>query len=145
FQLNQAEDPTGAQLASIMSQEGVDAQFSGALAGSSAKEVVIEGISGFGDKFMMGTRPPEELPVSIRRRVRSMYSRAFREFGPLRMEWATDTHRIWLLQLHSGSTDGSASVIYPGTPVRYRRFEVERGIEELRTLIPDLQRKNEGL
>lgn len=145
FQLLATEDPAGRAIASVLSQQAVDARHSGALVAQPGGEPLIEGVSGSGDDFMTGRRPPEELPGEVLRDVRSTYGRAASALGPIRCEWVHDGARVWVLQLHRGGSVSSGRVVHPGDAVSYRFFEVSQGIEALRELIDKVRGTGEGI
>ena len=145
FALLEKEDPEGTALASVLSQQAVEARWSGALLSSPAGEPLVEGVSGTGDDFMTGRRPPEDLPPEVLRAVRETFDRARRLLGPVRFEWAWDGAVVWILQLHRGASAAAGRVIVPGEAARFHTFEVSRGIEALRELIARVQGTEEGI
>jgi hypothetical protein len=149
FQLLQQEDPDGNAIASVLAQEGVRASYSGAVLASKgddgAIELVIEGTVGFGDEFMVGRKARTQLPSDVVDRVRRLHKRASRLIGPVRMEWVTSGDRIWVVQFHRGLSVSFGRTIVPGKPSRYRRFEVSRGLEELRVLTHEVGESGEGI
>lgn len=149
FDLMAREDPRGDQIASIIAQEGVDAQFSGAALGPDSAtlqaSLVIEGTRGYGDEFMVGVKKRAPLPDSVLARVRELYDRAAATLGPVRMEWVADQNRAWLVQFHRGGTASSGTTIFPGEPARFHEFAVERGLEALRALVAELSGSGDGI
>lgn len=145
FKLMADEDPGHAHIASILSQEGVPASFSGSLVADESGAVTIEGVSGFGDEFMVGQAGVAELPEDVRAAVTRLFDSLSAHLGPVRMEWVHDGRAVWLVQLHRGATQTSGSTIYPGAAERYHPFRVEQGIEALRTLISEVQGSGEGI
>ncbi|SOD03157.1 hypothetical protein SAMN05216486_10847 [bacterium JGI 053] len=149
FALLQAEDADGGNIASVLSQEGVDARFSGAAIASRNDErsvnLLIEGVRGFGDPFMSGRQAPERLPRELKSRIAVVYRQLASRLGAVRFEWAADDDRIWILQLHLGATPSSQQIIYPGSPRRYRAFDVARGLESLRELVTEVRGTGEGI
>ena len=142
FSLLRKEDPDGTALASVLSQEGVDAAYSGAVvatAGANGRpgQLTIEGTRGFGDEFMVGKKKRLRLPRSVQAGVRQLYARAARQLGPVRFEWVADKQRTWIVQLHRGASPSHGRVIYPGKPTTFRRFDVSQGLEPLRALIAE--------
>jgi len=64
FALLEAEDPAGTDLAAVLAQEGVRARWSGA-AMPGAGGLLVEGVEGFGDDFMLArAAPPRSRPGS---------------------------------------------------------------------------------
>jgi hypothetical protein len=145
YRLLQQEDPEAAWIASVLHQRGVDARASGAAIAQSDGHVAIEGVHGFGDRFMVGDRAPEPLPQSVIHRVRETYERAAGLLGPVRFEWVDDGERIWIVQLHAGSSVSAGRVIVPGEARRFQRFDVGQGLEALRALVASVKDAGEGI
>ena len=150
FKLLHDEDPEGTAIASILRQAGVEAEYSGALVvsgdeNSSEQSITIEGTRGFGEEFMTGKEAATELPAEVVKRVRDLYERARAHLGPVRMEWVADREKVWVVQLHRGSTQSSGSVIYPGEASHFHRFKVERGLEALRRLTSEVRGTDQGV
>jgi hypothetical protein len=145
YRLMQEEDPNGTAIASIIHQAGVAARHSGALVTGPRGEVTVEGVSKFGDEFMIGRRGPERLPPGVRRDVQRTFDVARKRLGPVRFEWVHDGKRVWIVQLHVGATVSAGRTIYPGAAKHYHRFETHRGIDELRQLIGTIDGSGEGI
>ncbi|HET7464441.1 MAG TPA: hypothetical protein VFJ82_24490 [Longimicrobium sp.] len=145
YALMQREDPDGTAIASILSQRGVDARFSGALISQPDGSVRVEGVSGFGDPFMLGEAAPEALPASVDADVRALYERAHAALGPVRFEWVHDGARAWIVQLHRGASVSQGRTIFPGEAERWHRLETSRGIGALRELIAGLNGGADGV
>jgi hypothetical protein len=151
FELMAFEDPEGDSIASIIAQKGVEATYSGALVVSEKlsvdgqEEIIVEGTQGFGDEFMLGRKRRSTLPNKIISSVKALYQQAAVKLGPVRMEWVADSQKIWIVQLHSGTTKSSGSIIYPGKALSYHQFDVERGLEELRKLISSIEGSDQGI
>jgi len=96
---------------------------------------VVDGAAGFGDDFMLARAAPAALPARVLDDVRRVGERAAATLGPVRFEWAHDGDTAWVLQLHLAKTAASATMIYPGAPSRWRRFDPSQGLEALRDLI----------
>ncbi len=90
FALMAEEDPDGTLIASVISQEGVVAEFSGAAIPSDRDSWLIEGVGGFGESFMQGVHPPERLPEAVTASVLRLGRAASRRLGPVRFEWVHD-------------------------------------------------------
>ena len=145
FRLLQEEDPGGDLIASVLAQDGIDARYSGALVTTADGEPLLEGVAGFGDEFMLGRRPPEDLPPEIAGSLRDLYRRAAGRLGPVRFEWAHDGARAWILQLHRGTTLAMGRVVFPGEAERFHTLETARGIDALRELIARIEGTGEGV
>jgi hypothetical protein len=135
FALLAAEDPAGTDLAAVLAQEGVGARWSGAALPGHDGGLVVEGVAGFGDEFMLARAAPARLPARVLDDVRRVGARAAADLGPVRFEWAHDGDQAWVLQLHLAEAAASATTIYPGVPSRWHRFDPSRGLEGLRELI----------
>lgn len=145
FALLGREDPAGAAIASVLAQEGVDAQFSGALVPAKDGKPIIEGVRGWGDQFMVGKMSPETLPGPVVEAVMALFEKATARLGPVRMEWVFDGQEVWVVQLHRGAAEGSGETIVPGEPARFHSFNVSEGIEAFRDFAADIRNKHEGI
>jgi hypothetical protein len=145
FKLMMSEDAEGNQVASVICQDGVDAQYSGALRTLESAEPLVEGVVGTGERFMLGEVSPEPLPDNVISSVRDTFESAVGAFGPVRMEWVFDGEHVWVVQLHRQPQSESAWMIYPGNPSRFLPFEVSRGLAELRSLIESVEKTGEGV
>jgi hypothetical protein len=139
------EDPAGDKISSVLAQEGVDAHYSGAAAATIGGGIVIEGIPGRGDQFMLGRAGPETLPAEVMNDVQALYERARSSLGPVRFEWVHDGRKAWIVQLHRGAAFGTDQVIYPGKPKKEHRFDVHEGLEALRALTQRIAGSNDGI
>ena len=99
FALLAGEDPSG-EVVAVLAQEGVAARWSGAALPSANGGLLVEGVPGFGDDFMLARAAPAALPGLVLADVRRAGARAAGRLGPIRFEWAHDGHRVWVLQLH---------------------------------------------
>ncbi|WP_315730162.1 MULTISPECIES: hypothetical protein [unclassified Bradyrhizobium] len=138
FRLLAAEDSTGTSISAVLCQAAIPANFAGAAIMDAKGEIVVEGTRGEGDKFMLGRRAPEHLPDALRSKVKSTYARAKERLGPVRFEWVFDGSQVWVVQLHKGATDSSASTLVPGEAEHWEVFDVSRGLEELRGFLDNL-------
>jgi len=139
FRLMQEEDPGSGAIASVLCQKGVSAKHSGAAIVDASGRLIIEGIAGEGNDFMLGLDRPEFLPESVVQDVQIHYRKAAEKLGPVRFEWVHDGTRLWIVQLHIGGTASSAGVIVPGEAADWEPFPVERGLVALRDFLRDLQ------
>ena len=147
FKLLEVEDLNGDKIASVLSQRGVAAKFSGALYPTTKGRNTIEGRRGFGDDFMLGLAKPEVLPTQIEADVDSLAKRASAGLGaPVSLEWAHDGKRAWILQMHR--VDGKAKrrgVIFPGNRPSWRQFEASEGLDALKELLQVVKPSEEGV
>lgn len=93
------EDPDGTQLASALYQDDVDALYSGATE-PLADGDVVDGVTGDGAAYMLGERTGGTLPAEVVDAVRGTLARLAAAFGRVKIEWAYDGTRVWVLQLH---------------------------------------------
>ena len=135
FALLAAEDPDGTRLAAVLAQEGVPARWSGAAMPGIGGGLLVEGVEGSGDDFMLARAAPAPLPDRVTDDVRRLGARAAAALGPVRFEWAHDGDLAWVLQLHLATVAASATIISPGTPARWHRFDPAHGLDRLRDLI----------
>lgn len=145
FSLMNKDDPKSESIVSCIVQEGVESKYSGALITDSEGEPVIEGVKGFGDKFMQGTDAGQAIPSNIISDVRKQYDFLSNNIGPVRFEWAHDGARVWILQLHTGRSSSYARFIFPGEPADWLQFEVGSPLSLLRDLVQYAQKNNSGI
>jgi len=134
FALLAAEDPSGTELAAVLAQEGVPARWSGAAIPNAGGGLLVEGVPGPGEDFMLARAAPGPLPGEVLDDVRRLGAEAADALGPVRFEWCHDGRQAWVLQLHQATTAATRTTIHPGTPARWRRFDPALGLERLRDL-----------
>lgn len=139
FALLQAEDPDGTAISSVLSQKGVAAQWSGAAIETSSGVLVVEGIKGTGDRFMVGLANPEPVPDAVLARVRDVHDRLRDALGATRFEWVFDGAALWIVQLHSGASVSNGDTIVPGDASEWVDFDVSQGLEALRSMSASLK------
>jgi hypothetical protein len=144
FALLADEDPAGTAIVAVLAQEGVRARWSGAAIPATDGGLLVEGVAGFGDDFMLARSAPAVLPDRVLDDVRRVGSRAAAALGPVRFEWAHDGTEAWVLQLHLATVAVSRTTIHPGTPSRWHPFDPSLGLERLRDLIATVGR-DEGI
>lgn len=125
------------QVSSILSQQSVDAVYSGA-AVPSKKELLIEGVMGFGDDFMVGNASPVALPSDVITKIQTIYIELKSLLGEINFEWVYDGTNVWLVQLSKSTILSSSKIIYPGKVSQYISFNVNNNLEDLRNLIKTL-------
>jgi len=135
FALVAAEGPAGQTVVGVLAQEGVRARWSGAAMPDPTGGLLVEGVEGYGDGFMLARAAPAPLPVRVLDDVRRLGARATAALGPVRFEWAHDGDQCWVLQLQLATVAASATTISPGTPARWHRFDPAQGLDRLRDLI----------
>jgi hypothetical protein len=140
YKLLADEDPSGTRIASVLSQDGVPASYSGASLVDAAGRTLVEGVAGHGDGFMLGTHLPETLPAGIIADVMSAGKDLTNMFGPVRTEWVHDGQKAWIVQLHRGATVSSEQVLVPGERAHWIGFDAASGLEALRALLADINK-----
>jgi hypothetical protein len=145
FDLLAREDPDGEAIAAVLVEDSVDAQYSGAAAVDPNGNVIVEGVGGRGDRFMLGAVAPQQLPKHIIDDVVATLAQIKQALGDSRLEWVHDGNSVWVVQLHAGSIPSDGRVIYPGKPAREHRFPIEQGIEALRELVNEIRDSGEGV
>ena len=142
YRIMQTEDPEGDKIASILSQEGVDAEYSGACVMGADGRLIINGKRGYGDDFMVGESGTSPIPSEVYTLIERNYYQAARAIGgPVRFEWVFDGNVIWTVQLHRGESASYGNVVYPGNEdTAYIEFPTHDSsghsrIAELRELI----------
>ena len=138
FKLLAAEDPGGSKISSVLIQDEVHAEYSGALLTDVTGEPIIEGVPGHGDVLMLGGAAPGTLPNALRSRIRDLHSTIRRDFGSIRIEWVFDGEQVWILQLQQEAPKSSGTVIVDGDFSKEITFRAEAGLEELRVLTREL-------
>jgi hypothetical protein len=145
FLLMRTEDPDGTKLSSVLVQDEATATYSGALITAADSVPIIEGVKGFGDRLMLGEHSPSRLPRRIKQQLSEIHERLNRILGPIRVEWASDGHKTWILQLQQEAASSIGNVIYPGQPETFWDFDVKDGLEKLRVLAAKAQLQNTGI
>ncbi|MDP9207346.1 MAG: hypothetical protein M3O65_02405, partial [Actinomycetota bacterium] len=100
YALLAAEDPSGTEVVAVLAQEGVQAAWSGAALPDSAGGLLVEGVAGSGEDFMLARQAPAGLPDRVVLDVRRVGATAAAALGPVRFEWAHDGADAWVVQLH---------------------------------------------
>src|SRR5215218_5836578 len=111
FALVAAEGPAGQTVVGVLAQEGVRARWSGAAMPDPTGGLLVEGVEGYGDGFMLARAAPAPLPVRVLDDVRRLGARATAALGPVRFEWAHDGDQCWVLQLQLATVAASATTI----------------------------------
>jgi hypothetical protein len=145
FALMQREDPDGTRIASLIVQDGIRAHYSGAAVTQADGALRIEGVHGYGDDFMVGTKSPDKLPARVESAVVSLAGELRQALGDVRFEWVYDGRDPWVVQLHVGASESAGSVIYPGDVESFIEFDVSRGLEALRAVIAEAESSGAGI
>jgi hypothetical protein len=157
FELMVKEESKGSSeisIASIISQDAVEAIYSGAaFVTKDEKSDLIEGVSGRGDKFMVGEQNKESLPMEVIAAVKTLNNQLrcyYGELGDVSVEWVYDGTNVWLVQLNQLKGKNKydnldSNIIVQGNPSRYKKVFVEDGLDSLRKKIDSLKGKNIGI
>ncbi|MCG4585939.1 hypothetical protein L0P56_10575, partial [Anaerosalibacter bizertensis] len=152
FELMNLEEKKGnnnINIASILSQDTVEAIFSGAsIIKKNRDDDIIEGVLGKGDDFMVGKEKIKELPKNVVREIKRLNNKIrsyYNYLGEVSIEWVYDGKYVWVVQLNQLKTSGNRNIIVEGNPLYYKEFDVNNGLEELRKLINKLEGKNIGV
>jgi hypothetical protein len=137
FQVFQDED-VFSDVASVLSQYSVDAQFSGA-AIPARNGLIIEGVKGFGDDFMIGKESPIKLPKELILKIEKIYNTLDSILRKVAFEWVYDGKNIWIVQFSKTSFLSDSKIIYPGKANEYKPFFIEKGLDSLREVITSLK------
>lgn len=152
FILIQEEEAKGdneINISSILSQDAVDAKYSGgAIISKETVDDVIEGVKGNGDKFMLGQHFENNLPENVQSELKRTMNilRSYNNLlGDVSIEWVYDNNKLWIVQLNQIKNNGSGNIIVPGNPSFYEKFNVKNGLEDLREKIKSIRNKNIGI
>jgi hypothetical protein len=129
------EDPEGNRIASVIVQNAIHAAYSGAAITSAGGDLVIEGVSGEGDGFMLGERVAGSLPEPVLLDIKALNRRLQSALGPVRFEWVHDGAQAWCVQLHVGASASDGDILFPGDVLDWAEFDASDGIAALRELI----------
>jgi hypothetical protein len=141
-----AEDPSGTEIAAVIAQESVDARWSGASMPVGEEDDFVQGVEGPGDAFMIGGAAPVELPAYVIADVRSLAEQAREVLGPVRLEWAHDGRRVWVVQLHIAKHFfGGEQVLSDGDASEWLDFYTKDGLDSLREIISTAAERGAGI
>jgi hypothetical protein len=138
FKLMGDEDPDGDRIASVLRQDAVPALFSGAAIVAADGNLVMEGLAGEGDLFMLGERRSEKLPNHVCEAVNDTYAAAARELGPVRFEWVFDGSVVWIVQMHLGATVSLPDALVTGEADDWFELDARVPLTELRQIVSQL-------
>lgn len=126
----------GEAIESILSQDGVRAAYAGAL--MIGEEIIVEGVRGFGEDYMLGQDGPQELPKAVVTLAQEI-GRALRaEFGTLTAEWVYDeSGKLWIVQINQLSAVESATWTRDDA-IWWHDYYPSEGVEALRSLVTAL-------
>jgi hypothetical protein len=130
---------------SIISQNAIDPFFSGAVI-PGKNDLIIEGVKGSGDKFMLGGPPIKELPKELKEKIHFAYKNISFNLGNISFEWVYDGKFLWVVQLTLSAPVSDSRTIYSGEAIKYIKFkigrDVEKSLEKLRDLVKTIKPGN---
>ena len=148
FALLDREDTEGV-VAAVLSQEGVDAGYSGATKPSEyPKPDLVQGVQGRGDRFMLGEQPSAALPSRVTDDVLEVTADLRKQLGDIRIEWAHDGTRVWVLQMHRVITRERFSTLGDAAAASvagWLEFDTAEGLEVLRERLHTAAEKSFGI
>ena len=130
---------------SVLIQDEVPAKFSGAILTGNDARPIVEGVVGFGDKFMLGYAAPTDLDRDLVRRLEELHETLIHSTGSLRAEWVFDGNTIWTIQLQQVTALSSGRIIVPGMARSEVEFEAAGGLPALRSLIAQIEGTEIGM
>lgn len=137
YQLMAKEDPDGKSISSIIVQDAVRATYSGASLRLADGAISTEGVAGEGDDFMLGKAVPTRLPDDLENLVEDVHRQCL-AIGAVRFEWVYDGERLWVVQLHAGDAQSTATDIFPGHVSGYQHFDPAAGLPAFKTFLQSL-------
>jgi hypothetical protein len=133
-------------LASVLAQDGITAQFSGAAIPQRSGTPLIEGVQGFGDEFMLGTAEPEALPDRVIADVTRIWHDLSVAVGDVSFEWVHDGNHAWVMQLHRFAITTSEGEIVAGEPENgWLAYVAGSGLDQLRELVAQAHVRGMGI
>lgn len=136
-------------IASILSQDSVDAHYSGgAIIRYAEQDDIIEGVKGKGDNFMLGNEVIIKLPNDVLEKVKEtmdVIRKHHTLVGDVSIEWVFDGDKVWVVQLNQLKSKGFGNTIVNGNPTYYEEFKVEKGLEALRAKVGEITGKDIGI
>ena len=131
-------------IASVLVQESVTAVHSGATH-TEAGKVLVQGVAGVGDEFMLGREAPVPLPATVDDEVRELVTTLSDRLGrPARIEWVHDGSHLWVVQLGvERAEDGEP--ISDDRVTGWLAYDPDDGLDVLRALLTDAGRDGKGV
>jgi len=131
-------------LASVLSQEEVEAKFSGRLVYGATDAPLIDGVRGGGEHFMLGAGR-SGLPSEISAKVENFAALAREKLGMVEFEWVYDGQSVWVVQLHRSKRN--SSIVLAREDLEWIDFVYEgpHMIEDFRALARSLKGKRKGI
>lgn len=148
FQVLAEQDPNpeAPLISSLIIQDGVTPEWSGAIVTQADGTPKIEGRRGFGDVLMVGKAGPTQLRSSVTEAVEKLHSELTAQFGSVRVEWVYDGNDVWIVQLQQEPSLTKGDTIVPGEANVWYPFHVGDGLlERLREFIPSAKYQGAGV
>jgi hypothetical protein len=123
------------RLSSIIVQDEVLARSSGALLTGRDEQPIIEGVTGFGDDFMLGRVGPMQLDADLVRRLEDLHAVLRQCVGSVRAEWVFDGETIWIIQVQQEAAISVGRTIVPGKVESELDFDISNGLSGLHELV----------
>jgi hypothetical protein len=140
-----SETPGNERIASVLVQDEVPAQFSGALMTAREGPPIIEGVPGAGDQLMLGQSRATSIPNRLSSILDELHARCKETLGEIRLEWAFDGDHLWVLQLQQEAALSSGNIVVPGEFHTELAFDVRQGLAALRLLVRELEGGSTGI
>lgn len=127
---------------SLILQERVLAEYSGAAQiTEDCQRCDIEGVQGFGDKFMLGMQEPGELPSKVIDKLEGSFDKIkeYRELlGDINLEWVY-SDRVWIVQFDCVNNENKAISFTTEEPESWVQIAVpETNLKQFRESVEDL-------
>lgn len=130
-------------LASVLCQESIRPKYSGRLIVNADQAVLVDGVRGGGEAFMLG-QGRGELPDSIIDEVKKTYD-SLAPLGPVEFEWVHDGHQVWIVQLHLAKVDRRIMSNLGGVEWEEFHYSGPAVIEQFRNMARRLQGTGKGV
>lgn len=131
---------------SLIVQEGVKSIYSGSVITTRDGEIVIEGVKGRGDEFMLGNKVSEFLPSDVIKLVeatsQSIIDHSFIS-NEIEFEWVYDGKHLWIVQLSVGKNMVSRSIVVEGAVNEYLKFDPSKSASALTDLAEVIRKAKE--
>ncbi len=145
FQILAEEDPTGESITSVLSQDAINAEYSGATSAIVDGSDRVEGVIGQGVLFMQGLQGTDQLPNKVIDDVHTVLAGLRQHLGPCRIEWVHDGNVAWVVQLHLARGRLDPGVLSPGHAHRWLDYDPSEGLGRLRQLVDQAFRSRAGV
>ncbi|MBD3177844.1 MAG: hypothetical protein GF320_21935 [Armatimonadia bacterium] len=129
-------------VASVLIQEPIPAEYSGAASWRPGEPVLIEGVEGEGEDYMLGQEAPTELPGAVVEQVERVVQGFRHAIESGEIEWVRGSHGVVVVvQLHSRVPDS----MYREVEESWKRVHPGGGIRAVRSAAEAAQREGVGV